>query len=349
MQVHDLPTALAHYEAALALDSTDYEANWRAVDRPARPGRADPRQHQEPRARLALRPRRAPGPAGRGGRLARRRRALRAGRRRGARVAQHGQEGADPPRRASSATRPCAPSPSTRATTGPTTSWAAGTRRSCGSRGSAASSRSRSSAPGSSARRRGRRRSPTWSRPSRWTRPALPPPRAGARSTSTGSATTTPGPSSGAGGPAGPRDHGQRLPAQAEALAARSPTRRSRPAPAGRGALEACLQLAAPAGQLPPVFAGRSSRLRRPPEALQPPAEPPAGLAPLGGEHQRDPAPSAPKTIRRRTPEPGPPRRGPPRPAPRCRRSSLPPSAVGRPPATYPIREAVNHRDTIDF
>jgi tetratricopeptide (TPR) repeat protein len=30
MQVHDLPTALAHYEAALALDSTDYEANWRA-------------------------------------------------------------------------------------------------------------------------------------------------------------------------------------------------------------------------------------------------------------------------------------------------------------------------------
>jgi tetratricopeptide (TPR) repeat protein len=30
MQVHDLPTALAHYRAALALDSTDYEANWRA-------------------------------------------------------------------------------------------------------------------------------------------------------------------------------------------------------------------------------------------------------------------------------------------------------------------------------
>jgi tetratricopeptide (TPR) repeat protein len=30
MQVHDLRTALAHYEAALALDSTDYEANWRA-------------------------------------------------------------------------------------------------------------------------------------------------------------------------------------------------------------------------------------------------------------------------------------------------------------------------------
>ncbi len=30
LQVHDLPTALAHYEAALALDSTDYEANWRA-------------------------------------------------------------------------------------------------------------------------------------------------------------------------------------------------------------------------------------------------------------------------------------------------------------------------------
>jgi tetratricopeptide (TPR) repeat protein len=30
MQVHDLSTALAHYEAALALDSTDYEANWRA-------------------------------------------------------------------------------------------------------------------------------------------------------------------------------------------------------------------------------------------------------------------------------------------------------------------------------
>jgi tetratricopeptide (TPR) repeat protein len=31
MQVHDLRTALAHYEAALALDSADYEANWRAA------------------------------------------------------------------------------------------------------------------------------------------------------------------------------------------------------------------------------------------------------------------------------------------------------------------------------
>ena len=31
MQVHDLRTALAHYEAALALDSTAYEANWRAA------------------------------------------------------------------------------------------------------------------------------------------------------------------------------------------------------------------------------------------------------------------------------------------------------------------------------
>ena len=30
MQVHDLSTALAHYQAALALDSADYEANWRA-------------------------------------------------------------------------------------------------------------------------------------------------------------------------------------------------------------------------------------------------------------------------------------------------------------------------------
>jgi tetratricopeptide (TPR) repeat protein len=29
-QVHDLRTALAHYEAALAIDSTAYEANWRA-------------------------------------------------------------------------------------------------------------------------------------------------------------------------------------------------------------------------------------------------------------------------------------------------------------------------------
>jgi tetratricopeptide (TPR) repeat protein len=29
-QVHDLPTALAHNQAALALDSSDYEANWRA-------------------------------------------------------------------------------------------------------------------------------------------------------------------------------------------------------------------------------------------------------------------------------------------------------------------------------
>jgi tetratricopeptide (TPR) repeat protein len=31
MEVHDLPTALAHYEAALALDSTAYEPNWRAA------------------------------------------------------------------------------------------------------------------------------------------------------------------------------------------------------------------------------------------------------------------------------------------------------------------------------
>jgi tetratricopeptide (TPR) repeat protein len=30
-QVHDLGTALAHYQAALALDSSDYEANWRAA------------------------------------------------------------------------------------------------------------------------------------------------------------------------------------------------------------------------------------------------------------------------------------------------------------------------------
>ena len=31
MQVHDLHTSLAHYEAALVLDSTAYEANWRAA------------------------------------------------------------------------------------------------------------------------------------------------------------------------------------------------------------------------------------------------------------------------------------------------------------------------------
>lgn len=31
MQVHDLPTALAHYRTALTLDSTDYQANWRAA------------------------------------------------------------------------------------------------------------------------------------------------------------------------------------------------------------------------------------------------------------------------------------------------------------------------------
>jgi tetratricopeptide (TPR) repeat protein len=31
MQVHDLKTALAHFEAGLALDSTYYEANWRAA------------------------------------------------------------------------------------------------------------------------------------------------------------------------------------------------------------------------------------------------------------------------------------------------------------------------------
>jgi tetratricopeptide (TPR) repeat protein len=31
MQVHDLRTAIAHYEAGLALDSMDYEGNWRAA------------------------------------------------------------------------------------------------------------------------------------------------------------------------------------------------------------------------------------------------------------------------------------------------------------------------------
>ena len=31
VQVHDLPTAIAHFDAALALDSADYEANWRAA------------------------------------------------------------------------------------------------------------------------------------------------------------------------------------------------------------------------------------------------------------------------------------------------------------------------------
>lgn len=31
MQAHDLHTALAHFDAALALDSADYEANWRAA------------------------------------------------------------------------------------------------------------------------------------------------------------------------------------------------------------------------------------------------------------------------------------------------------------------------------
>ncbi len=31
LQAHDLRTGLAHYQAALAIDSTDYEANWRAA------------------------------------------------------------------------------------------------------------------------------------------------------------------------------------------------------------------------------------------------------------------------------------------------------------------------------
>ena len=31
LQMHDLPTALAHYEAALAIDSMAYEPNWRAA------------------------------------------------------------------------------------------------------------------------------------------------------------------------------------------------------------------------------------------------------------------------------------------------------------------------------
>ena len=69
MQVHDLPTALAHYEAALALDSTGLRGQLARGHRAARPGRADPRQREEPRAGLALRPRRAAGAPGRGGRL----------------------------------------------------------------------------------------------------------------------------------------------------------------------------------------------------------------------------------------------------------------------------------------
>ena len=53
------PPPLAHYEAALALDSTDYEANWRASLALLDQGEQIPDSIEEPRARLALRPRRS--------------------------------------------------------------------------------------------------------------------------------------------------------------------------------------------------------------------------------------------------------------------------------------------------
>ena len=135
MQVHDLPTALAHYEAALALDSTAYEANWRASIGLLDKGEQIPDSVKSPeRDSLYARAER-PGAPRRRGRLARRGRALRPGRGGGPGLAHAWGRRSGSGARASSATRRCARSRSTRATTAPTTSWAGGTRRSCGSPG----------------------------------------------------------------------------------------------------------------------------------------------------------------------------------------------------------------------
>ena len=56
IEAHDLRTGLAHYEAALALDSTDYAANWRAAMALLDEGELIPDSLDERRARLALRP-----------------------------------------------------------------------------------------------------------------------------------------------------------------------------------------------------------------------------------------------------------------------------------------------------
>jgi tetratricopeptide (TPR) repeat protein len=48
LQARDLRTALAHYEAALAVDSTDYEANWRAAMALLDRGQAIPGQGKSP-------------------------------------------------------------------------------------------------------------------------------------------------------------------------------------------------------------------------------------------------------------------------------------------------------------
>ncbi|HEY8258701.1 MAG TPA: tetratricopeptide repeat protein [Gemmatimonadales bacterium] len=49
VQAHDIPTGLAHFEAALALDSTSYEANWRAAIALMDEGEAIPGTGRDPR------------------------------------------------------------------------------------------------------------------------------------------------------------------------------------------------------------------------------------------------------------------------------------------------------------
>ena len=74
--------ALRHYEAALAVDSTNYEANWRAALTLLDMGKQTPDSVKSRGARLALRARRGAGAARRGARAERDRRPVRPGRRR---------------------------------------------------------------------------------------------------------------------------------------------------------------------------------------------------------------------------------------------------------------------------
>ena len=206
---HDLRTALAHYEAALALDSTDYEANWRAAIALLDEGEQIPDSVKSPerdslyaRAERLARRAVAADSMGADGHFALAAAVGRAS-------LTHGQEGADPPGPRHPRRGARAPSRSTPATTAPTTSWAAGTRRSCGCPGSAASSPRVSWARASSARRRGRRRSPTWSGRWRSTPAALPPARAGRDLRGPQAIRRRPRGARAAGGAAGPGDHGQ--------------------------------------------------------------------------------------------------------------------------------------------
>ena len=92
--------ALQDYQAALAIDSTSYEANWRASHRRGRHRASRPRTACPSPARDSLyAPGRKVRPPGRGGEPRRRGRLLRPGRRHRAGLAHQGQEGAGAARR----------------------------------------------------------------------------------------------------------------------------------------------------------------------------------------------------------------------------------------------------------